>query len=44
MTHIIVKVMAEVLFILAFVTKEIKQGKISKFVLDICHSLSIDPF
>ena len=34
MTHIIVKVMVEVLFILAFVTKEIEQGKISKFVLD----------
>ena len=34
MTDIIVKVMVEVLLILAFVTKEIKQGKISKFVLD----------
>jgi hypothetical protein len=34
MTDIIVKVMVEVLLILALVTKEIKQGKISKFFLD----------
>jgi hypothetical protein len=34
MTDIIVKVMVDVLLILALVTKEIKQGKISKFILD----------
>jgi hypothetical protein len=34
MTDIIVKVMVEVLLILALVTKEIKQGKISKFFSD----------
>ena len=34
MTEIIVKVMVDVLLILALATKEIKQGKISKFILD----------
>ena len=32
MTDIIVKVMVDVLLILALVTKEIRQGKISKFI------------
>ena len=41
MTDIIVKVMVEVLFILALVTREVKQGKISKFILnDLLSSLS----
>jgi hypothetical protein len=34
MTDIIVKVMVDVLLILALVTREIKQGKISGFILD----------
>ncbi len=34
MTDIIIKVMVEVLLILALVTKEIKQGKLSEFILD----------
>jgi hypothetical protein len=34
MTDIIVKVMVDVLLILALVTREIKQGKISRFILD----------
>ena len=34
MTEIIVKVMVDVLLILALATKEIKQGKISKFIID----------
>ena len=34
MTDIIVKVMVDVLLILALVTKEVKQGKISKLILD----------
>jgi hypothetical protein len=34
MTDIIVKVMVDVLLILALVTREIKQGKISEFILD----------
>jgi hypothetical protein len=34
MTDIIVKVMVDVLLILALVTREIKQGKISGFTLD----------
>jgi hypothetical protein len=34
MTDIIVKVMVEVLLVLACATKAIKQGKISKFILD----------
>ena len=34
MTDIIVKVMVDVLHILALVTREIKQGKISGFILD----------
>ena len=34
MTNIIVKVMVEVLLILALVTREIKQGKISTFNID----------
>ena len=33
MTDIIVKVMAEILLILALVTKEIKQGKLSELVV-----------
>ena len=33
MTDMIVKVMAEVLHILALVTKEIKQGKLSKLIV-----------
>jgi len=33
MTDIIVKVMVDVLLILALVTREIKQGKISEFIL-----------
>ena len=40
MTDIIVKVMVDVLLILALVTKEIKQGKISKFIPMICYPLS----
>jgi hypothetical protein len=40
MTDIIVKVMVDVLLTLALVTKEIKQGKISKFILNNYHSLS----
>jgi hypothetical protein len=32
MTHIVVKVMIEVLLILALVAKEIKQGKLSEFI------------
>ena len=40
MTDIIVKVMVEVLLILALVTKEIKQGKISKFIPDDMPPLS----
>jgi hypothetical protein len=40
MTNIIVKVMTEVLLILALVTKEIKQGNISKFISDYIHPLS----
>jgi hypothetical protein len=34
MTDIIVKVMVDVLLILALVTKEMKQGKMSKFIPD----------
>jgi hypothetical protein len=34
MTDIIIKVMVEVLLILALVTKEIKQGKLSELILD----------
>jgi hypothetical protein len=34
MTDIIVKIMVDVLLILALVTREIKQGKISGFILD----------
>ena len=34
MTDIMVKVMVEVLLILALVTREIKQGKISEFIFD----------
>jgi len=34
MTDIIIKVMVEVLLILALVTKEIKQGKLSGLILD----------
>jgi hypothetical protein len=34
MSDIIVKVMVDVLFILALVTREIKQRKISGFILD----------
>ena len=34
MTDIIVKVMVDVLLILALVTREIKQGKLSEFTLD----------
>jgi len=34
MTDIIIKVMVEVLLILALVTKEIKQGKLSELTLD----------
>jgi hypothetical protein len=34
MTDIIIKVMVEVLHILALVTKEIKQGKLSEFIFD----------
>jgi hypothetical protein len=40
MTDIIVKVMVEVLLILALVTKEIKQGNISKFIPNYVHPLS----
>jgi hypothetical protein len=40
MTDIIVKVMVDILLILALATKEIKQGKISKFIPIICHPLS----
>jgi len=35
MTDIIVKVMVEVIHILALVTKEIKQGKLSELILDV---------
>ena len=34
MTDIIIKVMVEVLLVLALVTKEIKQGKLSGLILD----------
>jgi len=34
MTDIIIKVMVEVLLILALVTKEINQGKLSELILD----------
>jgi len=34
MTDIIIKVMVEVILILALVTKEIKQGKLSELILD----------
>jgi len=34
MTDIIIKVMVEVLLILALVTKKIKQGKLSELILD----------
>ena len=34
MTDIIIKVMVEVLLILALVTKEIKQGRLSELILD----------
>ena len=33
MTDIIIKVMVEVLLILALVTKEVKQGKLSELIL-----------
>ena len=42
MTDIIVKVMVEVLLILALVTKEIKQGKISEFIPNDMPPLSTD--
>ena len=34
MTDIIIKVMVEVLLILAIVTKEVKRGKLSELILD----------
>jgi hypothetical protein len=34
MTDIIIKVMVEVLLVLALVTKEIKQGRLSELILD----------
>ena len=34
MTDMIIKVMVEVLLILALVTREIKQGKLSELILD----------
>ena len=34
MTGIIMNVMVEVLLVLALVTKEVKQGKLSEFILD----------
>ena len=42
MTDIIVKVMVEVLLILALVTKEIKRGKISEFIPNDMPPLSTD--
>lgn len=37
MTEVVIKIMAELIFVLALVTKKIKQGRFSESVLDNCH-------
>jgi hypothetical protein len=37
MAEVAVKIMAELIFVLALATKQMNQGRFSEFVLDNCH-------